>query len=173
VDDSRLGEDDGRAGFGIVEEAPGPARVAFCRKAAEQLLKRNGITQPPVPAERLAERLRIQVIVTDLPAGVDALLRIDGDSRMIELASGQARVRHRFSIAHELGHFSLGHRHGESDVAEQEANTFAGALLVPRAWLKRDIERFATVDELARRFDVSREVLFIALKDARLLDRLR
>lgn len=173
MDEPGVWEDDGRLGFGVVEEPPPRARAAFCRKAATQLLKRNGITQPPVPVDRLAQRLQIEVIVASLPAGVDARLLIQGGFKVLELASGQARVRHRFSVAHELGHLCLGHLHGESDVAEAEANIFAGALLVPRAWLKDRVEQFSSVVELTRVFDVSRVVLFIALKEARLLERLK
>jgi hypothetical protein len=160
-------------GWGRVGAERPKVRRAHCRKAAEQLLKRTGVKEPPVPVEEIARKLGFHVRVEDLPRGVDARLRVSGGSRTIELASGQANVRHRFSIAHELGHVSLGHRHGETEVAEQEANAFAGALLVPRAWLKRDVERFSTVADLARRFGVSRDVIFIAAQEARLLERLR
>jgi hypothetical protein len=148
-------------------------RRAHCRKAAEQLLKRCGVEGPPVPVEDIARCLGFEVRIVDLPRGVDARLRLSGASRVIELASDQARVRHRFSIAHELGHATLGHRHGETEVAEQEANAFAGALLVPRAWLKRDVARFSTVPALAGRYNVSREVIFIAAQGAGLLEGLR
>ena len=148
-------------------------RSAHCRKAAEQLLKRGGVEEPPVRVEEIARRLGFDVRIVDLPGGVDARLRISGASRVIELAAGQAQVRHRFSIAHELGHASLGHRHGETEVAEQEANAFASALLVPQSWLKRDIRMFTTVAALADRYEVSRDVIFIAAQRARLLDRLK
>jgi Zn-dependent peptidase ImmA (M78 family) len=120
----------------------------------------------------MAGSLGFEVRTVDLPRGVDARLRISGASRVIELAAGQARVRHRFSVAHELGHSSLGHRHGETDGAEQEANAFASALLVPQSWLKRDLGSFPTVAALAERYDVSRDVVLIAAERARLLDRL-
>jgi Zn-dependent peptidase ImmA (M78 family) len=96
-----------------------------------------------------------------------------GDQRVIQLATGQARVRQRFSLAHEIGHHLLGHRHGESELAERQANIFAGALLVPPTWLRRDVTSGMTAEALATRYDVSREVIFIALKDARLLKKLR
>jgi hypothetical protein len=160
-------------GWGRV--APDRVRVrgAHCRKAAEQLLKRCAVGQPPVPVEEMAQRLGLEVRVIDLPPGVDARVRVVGGIRAIELASGQARVRHRFSIGHELGHASLGHRHGETEVAEQEANAFAGALLVPRAWLKKDLEGSATIQALATRYEVSRDVIFIAAEGANLLERLK
>ena len=147
-------------------------RASLCSKAAEQLLKRCEVEGPPAPVDRIAKRLGFGVVIVDLPNGVDARLRVSGENRSIELATGQARVRHRFSIAHELGHAILGHRHDETEVAEQEANAFAGALLVPRAWLKDDIDTFTTVSTLSERYEVSKDVIFIATQRARLLDRL-
>lgn len=160
-------------GWGRVGPERPKIRRAHCRKAAEQLLKRCGVKEPPVPVEEIARTLGFETRTEDLPHGVDARLRVSGASRVIELASGQARVRHRFSIAHELGHASLGHRHQETEVAEQEANAFAGALLVPRTWLRRDVDAVRTVVELARRYDVSRDVVFVAAQGAGLLERLR
>jgi Zn-dependent peptidase ImmA (M78 family) len=92
--------------------------------------------------------------------------------RVIELARGQSRTRQRFSIAHELGHHLLHHCHGENDLAEKEANIFAGALLAPGSWLARDVASGLTSTSLAKKYEVSREVIFIAAKDARLLGRL-
>jgi hypothetical protein len=164
---------DSHEGWEALELDPERVRVGFCRKAAQRLLKRTGVTTPPVPVHGVAEKLSFVMRVVDLPSGVDARLRIAKGVKTIELASGQSRVRHRFSIAHELGHTSLGHRHGESDVAEKEAQLFAGALLVPRVWLSRDLREAAVAADLARRYEVSRDVIFIAAKEARLLDRLK
>lgn len=160
-------------GWGRIGPDRPRVRSAHCRKAAEQLLKRSGVKVPPVPVEAIARTLGFDVRTVDLPPGVDARLRVSGADRIIELASGQAGVRHRFSIAHELGHASLGHRHGETDVAEQEANAFAGALLVPRSWLRRDVDTVPTAAELARRYHVSRDVVFIAAQGAGVFERLR
>lgn len=163
-------QDDGRGRDRVERE---DARPAFCRKYAERTLARFGIVEPPVPVDRLAAKLGLVVRIVDLPGGVDARLRIRDDQRVIELAAGQARVRHRFSLAHEIGHHLLGHRHGESELAERQANIFAGALLVPSAWLRRDVAGGMTADALPARYDVSREVIFIALKDGRLLKKLK
>ncbi|MEK6274662.1 MAG: ImmA/IrrE family metallo-endopeptidase [Actinomycetota bacterium] len=162
------GWDVGRPGDRLDEDV----RAAFCRKFALQTLKRFGIADAPVPVERLASRLGFQVETKALPRGVDAKLRVVDGGRVIELASGQPRTRQRFSIAHELGHHLLKHRHGESDVAEKQANIFAGALLAPGAWLARDLATGHTSASLAEKYQVSKEVIFIAAKDARLLGRL-
>ena len=170
MDDVDLWDDDGGGRAGVEREDPRPA---FCRKLAERTLERFGIVAAPVPVDRLAAKLGINVRITELPRGVDARLRQRGEEIIIELASGQAWVRHRFSLAHELGHHLLGHRHGESDLAEKQANIFAGALLVPPSWLRKDVASGMTAEALASRYDVSREVIFIAVKDAGLLKKLR
>lgn len=145
-------------------------RAAYCRKVAANVLLKAGVTQPPVPVEALAKNTGLIVVKADLPRGVDALLR--PDLRQIELAANQAHVRQRFSLAHELGHYHLGHAHNESRVAEAQANIFAGALLIPSLWLRRDLAKYRTAETLAIRYQVSREAIFIALKESRLLNRL-
>jgi Zn-dependent peptidase ImmA (M78 family) len=168
MDDPQQWADEGYRGRPI--EPREDVRAAYCRKVAETLLKRSGVTEPPVPVRLLAEKAGLTVIETELPPGVDATL--NPVERVIEIARGQAGVRHRFSIAHELGHHCLGHVHGESEVGEQQANIFAGALLVPKAWLKKDLPVERTPDALARRYEVSSQTMFIALKDARLLNKI-
>ena len=152
------------------EDAQRDLRVSYCRKLAQTVLKRAGLKQPPMPVHGLAQAQGFTVLESDLPRGVDAL--IAPDEARIEVAGGQSPVRHRFSIAHELGHHFLGHAHGDSSVAEQQSNIFAGALLVPGPWLRRDLSIYSGPDALAARYIVSREVIFIALKDARLLHKI-
>jgi len=148
-------------------------RAELCRKMAQRLLRDQRIAEPPVPVDRIAKTLGFAVQHQDLPRGIHARLQIIDSRRVIELARGEADARHRFSIAHELGHFFLGHRHNEHKTGETEANLFAGELLIPRTWLRRDLANHLTVAELIARYRVSREVLFIVAKDARLLNRLR
>ena len=169
MDDAPEWVDEGYRGRPI--EPREDVRAAYCRKVAETLLKRSGVTHPPVPVRRLAEKAGLTVVEADLPRGVDAILK--PDERVIEIARRQAGIRHRFTIAYELGHHCLGHVHGESDVGEQQANVFAGALLVPRAWLSKDLPVERTPDALARKYEVSSQTMFIALKDARLLNKIR
>jgi len=57
----------------------------------------------------------------------------------------------RFDAAHELGHLVL-HRHAapNGQEAEQDANAFASALLMPAANVRANAPRFATIDQLMR-----------------------
>lgn len=174
MEEPREGDECGRPGEPVA--APDArARIAFCRQAAQQVLRRHNITEPPVPVEDIIRRLGLQIQINrEVTSGVVARLRTTPEGKAMELAPGQPRVRQRFSMAHELGHHVLGHALEPTPVAEAEANTFAGALLVPREWLARDLkgERM-TAAALAQRYDVSQEVIFIAVKDGRLLQRLR
>jgi Zn-dependent peptidase ImmA (M78 family)/DNA-binding XRE family transcriptional regulator len=57
----------------------------------------------------------------------------------------------RFDAAHELGHLVL-HRHAapNGQQAEQDANAFASAFLMPAASVRAHAPRFATIDQLIR-----------------------
>jgi len=134
-------------------------RAAYCRKIAQRILKDHKITKPPVPVDKIARAVGFNLQLQDLPVGVDARLQVINSRLLMELARSQAEVRHRFSIAHELGHYFLGHKHNEYNAGETEADIFAGELLVPRAWLRKDVERYS-IAELLSRYKVSREVLY-------------
>ena len=57
----------------------------------------------------------------------------------------------RFDAAHELGHLVL-HRHAapSGQQAEQDANAFASAFLMPAASVRAHAPQFATIDQLIR-----------------------
>jgi Zn-dependent peptidase ImmA (M78 family) len=108
------------------------------------------------------------------------LVRRPGDI-VIGVESSQSPERQRFTIAHELGHLVL-HDVGEvhvdkvnyrsslsstaEDVEEVEANAFAAALLMPRAFVVADlrgqtvnIEDEGQVTRLANRYLVSTQAM--------------
>ena len=153
----------------MIEPDEGGVRIAFCRKMADKTLREHGVKSPPVPVEQIASSLGFEMREVVLPRGVDARLRTDGTERVIELAAGQNAHRHRFSIAHELGHFILRHQEQVSKVAEGEANRFAGALLAPGRWVAPDFRKGLKMEALVARYDVSSQVLFIALKNAKVI----
>ena len=149
-------------------DEPG-VRVAFCRKMADRVLKDHAIKGPPVPVEQIASSLGFEISEVALPRGVDARLRVHDSERVIEIAAGQHTHRQRFSIAHELGHFVLRHDNTTSRVAEAEADRFAGALLAPGRWLAPDYRKGLQTEVLVARYDVSSQVIIIALKNARVI----
>lgn len=191
-------------------------RYQHTRELARRLIEKHRIVKAPVQIDRIihAEGLRIHGKAWGANFGLDALLF--HSHRAIFVNTDKSRVRQRFSLAHELGHFLLNHdyyrrlpsdidldhppsdAHSVSDPFEKEANAFARECLVPREMLavlrarptageeSQDGEeqlrqrpfavlgtlmgkRSLTDSELAAHFDVSREVIVIALRISQLL----
>lgn len=82
-------------------------------------------------------------------ADVDAFSLRRGETPYVFLNTMKSAERSRFDAAHELGHLVL-HRHGcpEGRVAEQEADAFASAFLMPRATVLACNARTPSVDQL-------------------------
>lgn len=83
----------------------------------------------------------IDVIVGELPDGCDGMSYVDGDLRVIVLASTDVSARQRYTLAHELGHVLAGDADQEvirerleqrgTSLAERRADVFAASFLVP------------------------------------------
>ncbi|MEM6334339.1 MAG: ImmA/IrrE family metallo-endopeptidase [Planctomycetota bacterium] len=91
----------------------------------------------------------------------------------IVLSSNTSRLRDRFTIAHELGHYFLHSAQGkqpmkanrkDSNRLEWEANWFAAGFLMPRDEFRQEIERGLTNSELATHFAVSPAAVSIRRK---------
>lgn len=136
------------------------ARYAFSRKAAQALLRKHKIDRFPIPVDDIARREGLTV-VESVSLGNNIRGRLVGD--VIEVASGDSAVVKRFSIAHELGHHSMGTVHNQGREEEREADAFASELLVPRDKLQEHLKETSDVRELARYFFVSQQVIQIAI----------
>jgi Zn-dependent peptidase ImmA (M78 family) len=82
---------------------------------------------------------------------VDAFSMWRRDRPFIFLNTLKSAEHGRFDAAHELGHLIL-HRHAapNGQEAEQDANAFASALLMPPASVRANAPRFATIENLMR-----------------------
>jgi Zn-dependent peptidase ImmA (M78 family) len=138
-----------------------------------------------VDIERLAKRAGLRVIEEGLESEISGMLYREGDRATILINKDDAPVRKRFSMAHELGHFLL---HTSSSVfvdrrvrfrdaassqgtipEEIEANSFAADLLMPQAWVLREVARLRQrrfpptdehlIEELADLFQVSTQAI--------------
>lgn len=141
--------------------------------------------EPPVPVERMVRVHGIEIRKGDLDDVSGLLLRSD-DGAIIGVNAKQSRVRQRFTVAHEFGHFLLhegirehvdrgyrvNFRNRESelarDVEEIEANFFAASLLMPRRMLdaldaSQAIDDDAAVRRLAGAFNVSGHAMSLRL----------
>lgn len=153
------------------------------------LLTEHGVTQPPVPVERIAKARGVRFHLDALEGDISGFAYRSGDQLVIGVNTSQAAVRQRFTIAHELGHLLL-HDQGRihvdrgfvfrlrSDVSSQgteweeiEANRFAAELLMPEQFLREDLEGIDSMDmldddriaALAKHYDVSKQALLIRL----------
>jgi hypothetical protein len=144
------------------------AHPGHAREKAREVLRQHGIAHPPVVVHSIARKCGFEVRESHQLGQLSA--RLAGKS--IEVNTDDPPVRQRFSVAHELGHHFLGTRHGDGPPAEQEANAFAGELLVPGHMLESAMKQTADTRELTKIFKVSRQVLEIAAKHHRRFDQL-
>jgi Zn-dependent peptidase ImmA (M78 family) len=126
---------------------------------ADRLLQEAGIDAVPVDLYKVAEAKNV-IIKEDDVEGYAGMLMVMGDVALISVNRAiRETTRKRFTIAHELGHFSIpGHivegglpiQCTDSDLSmfgeknpgrEVEANYFAAELLMPRARFRKDVQK--------------------------------
>lgn len=122
---------------------------------AVSLLYETGCyTSPPIDVVKVAARKGIEIIEHDFGDDISGVLMTNPTGTYIGINKNNWPNRQRFTIAHELGHFVLGHqreglfvdtpdkyftifnfRNAKSSTGEylqeREANAFAAALLMP------------------------------------------
>lgn len=86
----------------------------------------------------------------------------DGINKIIAYNSHNSNGRIRFSLMHELGHHIRGHS-GESDLNEQEANTFASHILAPRMAIH--YSKCKDTEDVSKVFEISNDAAGIAFDD--------
>lgn len=158
----------------------------------QRILAQNNISRPPIPVERIASSLGLEVRYASLDADVSgAIFRNEGEV-VIGVNSFHHPNRQRFTIAHEIAHFILHKgleihldndfrvnlRNEESslgvDSEEIQANRFAAELLMPTSFIQRDTANLTDVDagalqRLAKRYKVSQQAMQIRLVNLGLL----
>lgn len=152
---------------------------------AKQLLEilDIGINDLPIPVRKIVKECEVKIKPYDLGENISGVLVLDKGLGTIGYNPFESKVRQRFTIAHELGHFLLHRKHKKQglfvdkdfkvhfrdqnsatgeDKQEQEANAFAAALLMPADLLLTkirelhlDLTNESTIKELAKLFDVS------------------
>jgi Zn-dependent peptidase ImmA (M78 family) len=174
--------------------------VAIRRKRVEslarELLATNGTTEPPISVEGLAKSVGIEIYLQPLDSDLSGFLYRDGDHAVIGVNSHHARVRQRFTVGHELGHYFL-HDNERlrvdravqarfrsvlsstgTDTEEIEANLFAAEVLMPREFVAQDLGALSSVDilderavsELAKRYSVSSQAFILRLVNLGYID---
>ena len=164
-------------------------RLAFARARAKLVLAQGQETEPAVNVEKLARLAGATVLLVHYKGELaGSVIRLPGKI-IIGVNAEQPPNRQRFTIAHELGHLLLHEgkqvhlderlrvnlRNATSSLAvdpdEMEANQFAAELLMPEAFLEkdmlmlasRDLESGGDIKKLAKKYQVSEQAMTIRL----------
>jgi len=170
---------------------PTAERYESPEQAAARLLDTYWGDTIPVDPARIARALDLRVMDVYLGDHLDGALVKEPDAEpSIALNAEHHPNRKRFTLAHEIGHYVkrgqavepaefedyeyIDRRDGGSSTGTQEeeiyANRFAAALLMPEDALRTFHRRGWNVNDMARRFGVSRAALENRLKNLQLSD---
>lgn len=138
-----------------------------------RLAARLGVrVMTPTGIPTLSDTARRQLLETD-PDSWSAVTLVRGDAGLVVLNSAYGEARRRSSLAHELAHLILNHAADATRLAEpgllfrgsfdreqeEEATWLAGCLLVPRDGLLAARRETDSEEALARRFEVSLDLV--------------
>jgi Zn-dependent peptidase ImmA (M78 family) len=176
-----------------------PLTSSFYSKIEQQvaeLLKAVNILQAPVPVDQIARFCGAVVLPYELGNEVSGVLVYEESRGTIGYNASHSTKRQRFTIGHELAHLLLHvNKHKSKDLFvdkdfivkwrynkiysqkefehEQEANAFAAALLMPKEFLIKEMqkEKYAEmteiklIEELAKVFQVSIQAMTYRFAD--------
>ncbi len=131
-------------------------------KEASTLISKYKFKEPPISVINIAKDLGINVVPYDLGDGVSGILVVESNKATIGYSVNDSKVRQRFTIAHELGHFILHHKKNQTEqlfvdkdflikyrgsqnyshadiLHEQQANAFAAELLMPKSLVEAEL----------------------------------
>lgn len=122
------------------------------RKYANQLTS-------PISPYNLAESIGFDIRFLNIPSFEGMYL---ADDMVILISSERPEGRKRFTCAHELGHYALGHgtiidemlEHGSNKEIESEADFFASMLLMPTSAIVRSLKDMNIKIDSVTPFDV-------------------
>jgi len=160
------------------------------------ILQELSITKLPIPIEDIAKRRGLEIKAYDLGENVSGVLVMKSGNGTIGFNPNESKVRQRFTIAHELGHYEL---HKEDNTLfvdkdfkvlyrdqnsstgelkkEQEANAFAAAILMPEKLVRKEIKNYRldlsdeeSMKGFAKKFNVSVPAMTFRVVNLNLLE---
>jgi Zn-dependent peptidase ImmA (M78 family) len=136
---------------------------ASVRREAERLIAQHNL-HVPIDLDLLAAKLGLQIHVRPFENHLSGLLITESDSHVIGVNATHARVRQRFTIAHEIGHLRL-HSQQKSLFVDEVSVFFRNTHSKDDIKLEREANDFAAaLRRLAREFDVSPHAMMIRLQ---------
>lgn len=141
------------------------------------ILLNNDMFKIPVDVIGIAKANDIKVFEASLDKKISGAIRYNSTTNNFEILvnKNDAKVRQRFTIAHEIGHFFLHQEMLKSDEIhvdimyrmtneqEKEVDYFAGALLMNKTLLEKMKSEGNSISELAELFDVSVSAMTVRL----------
>ncbi len=143
----------------------------------------------PVDSEKLANMLGISIEYQDLDDEVSGFLVRKDNKNIIGVNENHHKVRRRFTISHEIGHYILhvdeplfvdyykgsklfrSNNRPNNYRVEKEANQFAASLLMPKSLIQLELDKLSDnmeyddkIYELSRLFQVSQQAMDYRLK---------
>lgn len=154
------------------------ARVSFAREVARKVLRQYKLTVPVSIESFVSDTLGYTVMLEPLEGGLSAVA--DHDNKILMVNKNEVPNRRRFSVAHEMAHYFLGHSKQMLDTVDQpyadllqglerEANSFAAELLMPSEAFSLTFRQGATPDQLAEKFGVSKDAVWVRITELKLL----
>jgi Zn-dependent peptidase ImmA (M78 family) len=164
------------------------------KELATDLLKSLNIRSSPVPVDKIAKAMGVQLKFSPLDDELSGMIFIKDGTPIIGVNALHHSNRQRFTIAHEIGHlvmhrnilenevhvdkqFKILMRDGlaatGTDLIEIQANQFAAELLLPSFLLDTllskefDIDDEGPLDALAKKFKVSKQMLEYRIRSFR------
>ncbi len=123
------------------------AGIDHARSQAQMLLERFGVESPEhLRIDAFARRLGVELVEAEMNGAEAQMIAGPNGATIVLPQDSRDRAERRWSIAHELGHFVLGHptlparelcrprrrrRRPDRRHLEDEANGFASSLLIP------------------------------------------
>ncbi|WP_336517017.1 ImmA/IrrE family metallo-endopeptidase [Pollutibacter soli] len=163
--------------------------IKLVNSKVNAILKSLSDISLPINIEEIAKMRGLKVIPYPLGDDVSGLLAIQDGIGTIGYNKNEPKVRRRFTIAHELGHYELHKEKSDlfvdkqfiyrsqnsgntavNQAMEQEANYFASAILMPADQVRKAIEKAnmdlgseEAIKELAKIFEVSTTAMSIRI----------
>ncbi|MEY4877067.1 MAG: hypothetical protein RL708_2216 [Bacteroidota bacterium] len=166
------------------------------KESVATLLNNISENDLPINVENIAKAKGILIKPYKFDDDVSGLLSIENGKSVIGVNIFESRVRRRFTVAHELGHYELHKEDGNLFVdshfkvyrspnsketpykqrIEEEANSFAAMLLMPEDLLRNEVKKIEfdlgseeTIKALSKKFDVSSTAMYFRLSNLELI----
>ena len=154
-------------------------RKVFAKSLANELVEDIDFLEPPISLKKVIEHLqgkhKIEILMHDTGENISGFIAYDYDEgieyTIIAVNENHGWFRKRFTIAHEIGHFLLGHKGSPipRNIQETEANIFASELLLPKKFFNIDCKNNLDIKKLKERYRVNGSVIYIKMENDRLI----